>query len=83
MSSARRDSVVAGPAYGKQPWRALYLLYQLIATIFLRIPLWAVYYSLPSNRPKSTWTLRRAVMMRIVRLLMHTAYMCVSPYNLL
>ncbi|KAF7790477.1 hypothetical protein EIP86_001432 [Pleurotus ostreatoroseus] len=75
MSSALRDSVLTDPLTRKQPWRTLYLLYQVITTIFLRLPLWVVYYALPSNRPKSTWTLKRAVMIRAVKLLMHVAYM--------
>ena len=83
MSSALRDNVVAEPLTRKQPWRTLFLLYQAITTIFLRLPLWVIYYALPSNRPKSTWTLKRAVMIRTVKLIMHVAYMYVPTFKLL
>ena len=83
MSSALRDSVLTDPLTRKQPWRTLYLMYQVITTIFLRLPLWVIYYALPSNRPKSTWTLKRAVMIRAVKLLMHVAYMYVPTSELL
>ncbi|KAF7790478.1 hypothetical protein EIP86_001433 [Pleurotus ostreatoroseus] len=61
------------PPYGKQPWYAIYLAYQFLTTLLLRLPAWIVYYGLPSNRPKSTWTLKRAVLLRFMRHFIHVA----------
>ncbi|KAF7796925.1 hypothetical protein EIP86_008110 [Pleurotus ostreatoroseus] len=73
MSS--KGTVTASTPYGKQPWYTIYLAYQLTTTILLRLPLWVLYYAVPSNRPKPTWSLKRAIMLRIVKLLICMGYM--------
>lgn len=65
MSS--KEIVGNSPPYGKQPWYAIYLVYQAVTTTMLRIPIWILYYVLPSNRPKATWTIKRAVIIRLIK----------------
>ncbi|KAG2345596.1 alpha/beta-hydrolase [Suillus weaverae] len=54
-----------------QPLKGLYLCYQLISTIFIRVPIWSLRYSLPSKRPRSTWSWGHAMLMRLVRHVTH------------
>lgn len=73
MSASK--TFAAGPPYGKQPWCAIYLTYQVVTTFLLRVPLWVLYLALPHNRPKWTWTLKRAFMLRLLKHVMHVSYM--------
>ncbi|KAG1737664.1 Alpha/Beta hydrolase protein [Suillus lakei] len=54
-----------------QPLKGLYLCYQLISTIFIRVPIWSLWYSLPSKRPRSTWSWGHAMLLGLVR---HVVY---------
>ncbi|KZV66819.1 alpha/beta-hydrolase [Peniophora sp. CONT] len=50
-----------------QPVRSLYLLYQAFSTIFVRLPWWVVISIRRKDRPRTSWTLRKAVFLRLVR----------------
>ncbi|KAL4248912.1 AB hydrolase superfamily protein [Abortiporus biennis] len=43
-----------------QPWKALYLIYEIITIAAIRTPLWLLWYIPKSNRPRPTWTLQRS-----------------------
>ncbi|KAL0956520.1 hypothetical protein HGRIS_002661 [Hohenbuehelia grisea] len=44
-----------------QPFRALYLTYEILTTVFVRVPFWVV-TSLPRSwRPRPAWSLKRVV----------------------
>ncbi|PPQ63471.1 hypothetical protein CVT24_005128 [Panaeolus cyanescens] len=59
-------------AFRHQPWKGLYLTYQLIVSVCVRFPLW-VLFNLPSSwRPLPTWSLKRAIMVNVVRRFMET-----------
>lgn len=60
------DSVVLTSPYAAQPWKAVYLAYQALTTV-LRIPFWTLYLLLPSNRAKTTWSFKRALIMKIFK----------------
>lgn len=51
----------------RQPYKTIYLLGLFIITLFIRLPWWFVYYSWRPNRPRKSWTLRRAVMVQVLR----------------
>ncbi|KAF8183122.1 Alpha/Beta hydrolase protein [Pholiota molesta] len=55
-------------AFRRQPLKGLYLTYQLILSIFVRFPLWAVFNIPRAFRPKRTWTWKRAMLANIIRL---------------
>ncbi|KAF8897030.1 Alpha/Beta hydrolase protein [Gymnopilus junonius] len=54
-------------AFRHQPLKGLYLVYQLITTLFVRFPLW-VLFSIPrSLRGRKSWTFKRALWVRFLR----------------
>ena len=51
----------------RQPWKTLYLI-QFFATLLLvKIPAWTIWYLVPSHRPRSSWTLKRALIVRTIK----------------
>ncbi|KAA1480091.1 alpha beta-hydrolase [Dentipellis sp. KUC8613] len=50
----------------EQPWKTLYLLYELLVTLLIRIPFWTLYYLPRCTRPRRTWMLKRTITLRIV-----------------
>ncbi|KAF8161172.1 Alpha/Beta hydrolase protein [Crassisporium funariophilum] len=59
-------------AFRNQPLKGLYLTYQLLATLFVRFPLWVLLAIPRSLRPKKTWTFKRTLMTKIVRTVINT-----------
>lgn len=57
--------------YSKQPAKRIYLAYQLFTTIFFRLPLWFLLAVPKSRRPRPTWTLKRALFLRLFRHFMY------------
>ncbi|KAI0071718.1 alpha/beta-hydrolase [Panus rudis PR-1116 ss-1] len=57
--------------YRSQPWKTLYLTYQVITTPLIRIPLWIAYYIPHSTRPRPSWSLKRTI---VVKLIKHLGY---------
>ncbi|KAJ3903323.1 hypothetical protein F5879DRAFT_923166 [Lentinula edodes] len=50
-----------------QPLKGLYLIYQLISTVLIRLPIW-VLTSIPRSwRPRPHWTMRKSVKLKVVR----------------
>lgn len=64
-----------------QPTKSLYLLYQAVSTIFVRLPWWVVISIRRKDRPRASWTLRKAVFLRLVRHLqgVNARYVVYSP----
>ncbi|KAJ8587175.1 alpha/beta-hydrolase [Rhizopogon salebrosus TDB-379] len=54
-----------------QPFKGLYLGYQLIGTIFIRVPIWSLWYLLPPMRRVSTWSWNHAMEVEFIRHLVH------------
>ncbi|KAK2462093.1 hypothetical protein APHAL10511_006556 [Amanita phalloides] len=53
--------------FGRQPLKATYIIYQLFSTLFVRLPWWFL-LSLPKSwRPKLTWTMQRALYVKVIR----------------
>ncbi|KAF9445331.1 alpha/beta-hydrolase [Macrolepiota fuliginosa MF-IS2] len=53
--------------YRKPPFKAAYLVYVAISTLFIRIPFW-ILLGLPRfMRPRKAWDLRRTVMVNFIR----------------
>ncbi|KAJ4495765.1 Alpha/Beta hydrolase protein [Lentinula edodes] len=47
--------------------KGLYLIYQLISTVLIRLPIW-ILTSIPKSwRPRPHWTMRRSVKLKVVR----------------
>ncbi|KAF9485002.1 alpha/beta-hydrolase [Pholiota conissans] len=55
-------------AFRRQPLKGLYLTYQLILTLFVRFPLWTIFNIPRALRPKRTWSWKRAMLARLIRL---------------
>ena len=47
-----------------QPLKGLYLVYFASSLVFVKAPFWLVRYLSPSLRPRPTWTLKRAMIVR-------------------
>ncbi|KAF9033249.1 alpha/beta-hydrolase [Hymenopellis radicata] len=56
--------------YSRQPVKGLYLLYQLCATLFIRIPVWVLLALPKSNRPRPSWSIGCVVRVRLLKLYM-------------
>ena len=50
-----------------QPFKSLYTLYFFADLLLFKVPLWLIYYSRHANRPRSSWTLTRSVLVRVIR----------------
>ncbi|KAF8960370.1 Alpha/Beta hydrolase protein [Flammula alnicola] len=59
-------------AFRNQPLKGLYLTYQLIAILFVRLPLLVLFNIPKSWRPRKSWTLKRTILIKLVRLLSET-----------
>ncbi len=59
-----------------QPFKALYLLYFASSFVFVKAPFWSIRFIVPANRPRKTWSLKRAM---IVRALQELFSMRVTP----
>lgn len=51
----------------RQPFKTIYLLGLSVTTLFIRLPWWFIYYSWRPNRPRKSWTLRRTIMVQLLR----------------
>jgi len=50
-----------------QPAKGLYLIYQLISTLLVRIPLWVILAIPRSLRPRDSWNLKRVIQVKLLR----------------
>ncbi|KAF8070528.1 Alpha/Beta hydrolase protein [Lyophyllum atratum] len=57
--------------YRHQPLKAIYLTYQLLTTALVRIPLWVLLATPKSWRPRESWDVKRAVLVKLIRYWMH------------
>ncbi|KAJ7587208.1 Alpha/Beta hydrolase protein [Mycena floridula] len=53
--------------YRHQPWRILYLTYQILTTTFIRLPLWTLLAIPRLLRPRQSWTVKRTVFNALAR----------------
>ncbi|KAK7676878.1 hypothetical protein QCA50_020134 [Cerrena zonata] len=51
----------------RQPFRAIILAFTFISVIFLRFPLWAIYYIPRRTRPRSSWTWQQCIEVNFIR----------------
>ena len=65
-------------AFQRQPLKALYILYELLTTLLLRIPFWFVLNARPSWRARPAWSLSRVVWVQVLRRITLTTARCVS-----
>ncbi|KAK7472790.1 hypothetical protein VKT23_000898 [Stygiomarasmius scandens] len=56
-----------------QPFKALYLLVELLVTCFIRLPFWTLTAIPRSWRPRRSWSLKRTVIVNLTRHLFSTA----------
>ncbi|KAE9411374.1 alpha/beta-hydrolase [Gymnopus androsaceus JB14] len=52
-----------------QPFRGIYLTYQFLSTVFIRIPLWILLAFPKSWRPRATWSISKTVKLKLTRYL--------------
>ncbi|KAH7884184.1 Alpha/Beta hydrolase protein [Phlebopus sp. FC_14] len=53
--------------FRNQPWFGLYVAYQLVTTTLFRLPFWYAVSYPQSWRPRPSWSLKRAVLVRLFR----------------
>lgn len=51
----------------RQPFKTIYLVYFAATLVFVKIPCWTLWYLRPSHRPRPSWTLKRALIVRIMK----------------
>ena len=72
-TSAAKKAVILPdpkPPFASQPAKTAYLAYTAVTTLFVRLPLYAIYYIPTGNRPKQTWPLKRAVVRKLMTLVL-------------
>ncbi|PFH51558.1 hypothetical protein AMATHDRAFT_142257 [Amanita thiersii Skay4041] len=57
-------------AYRRHPLKGLYVIYQLLTTMFVRIPWWILLTIPQTWRPRKSWTIKRTIYVRLLRHLM-------------
>ncbi|TFK89326.1 alpha/beta-hydrolase [Polyporus arcularius HHB13444] len=50
-----------------QPWKTLYLIWFFATLILVKLPAWFIWYLVPSHRPRRSWTIKRALIVRTIR----------------
>ena len=50
-----------------QPLKGLYFVYFASSLVFVKVPFWFLRYLSPSSRPRPTWTLKRAIIVRTIQ----------------
>ena len=50
-----------------QPSKVIWILGFIATILFIRLPWWFIYYSLRSNRPRKSWSLKRTVNVQLLR----------------
>ncbi|KAI0753228.1 alpha/beta-hydrolase [Daedaleopsis nitida] len=58
---------MAGRPIDRQPWKTLYLIRFFATLLFVKLPLWLIWYSIPWHRPRSSWTIKRAIIVRTIK----------------
>jgi hypothetical protein len=51
----------------RQPLKLLYIIGTIGAVLFIRLPFWLVLYSLPSARPRHSWSISRSLVVQLFR----------------
>lgn len=65
--------------FRKQPLKALYIIYFIISTFFVRLPFWLVKYAFPSSRPRRSWSLKQTLSVRGLEALVMLIYTKIGP----
>ncbi|EJF58703.1 alpha/beta-hydrolase [Dichomitus squalens LYAD-421 SS1] len=50
-----------------QPGKTLYVIYWAGSLILVKLPFWSLKYALPSQRPRPTWTWKRAMIVKLIQ----------------
>jgi hypothetical protein len=50
--------------FRRHPLKGLYLTYELITTLFFRLPSWILGNVTRESRPRQSWSLRKSVLIR-------------------
>ncbi|KAF5370693.1 hypothetical protein D9758_002008 [Tetrapyrgos nigripes] len=53
--------------YRHQPWKGLYLCYDFLGTLFVRVPLWFLFSIPRSWRPRFSWSIKQTLLVQIFR----------------
>ncbi|THH33314.1 hypothetical protein EUX98_g877 [Antrodiella citrinella] len=57
-------------ALRQQPFRAIYIVVELLITVFIRLPYWLILYIPRHRRPRVSWPYSRCIAVEILRTLM-------------
>ena len=61
-------------------FRRVYLIYYVLTTLLILVPIWAVFYLNQSNRPRRNWTLERCLRVRVSRRFCQVVARCEIDY---
>ncbi|KAI0038336.1 hypothetical protein FA95DRAFT_1613462 [Auriscalpium vulgare] len=65
-------------AFRHQPLKALYYTF-LVLSLFVRLPFWILISAVPAWRPRRSWSLKRAVLVRLFKLVVESGFV-VDPF---
>lgn len=57
-----------------QPLKLVYLAWVALTLIFIRLPLWTFLYLIPALRPRSSWTLRRSLIVKVLQVVVPAVF---------
>ncbi|KAI0664480.1 alpha/beta-hydrolase [Cubamyces menziesii] len=61
-----------GKVLNRQPFKSLYLVYVATSLVFVKLPIWTLYYLPRSTRPRRAWSLKRTLIVRTIQTLFAT-----------
>lgn len=65
----------------RQPWKTLFIAFEVLTTLAIRLPLWLLYYIPKSNRIRPWYSYRRCVVLKLMqRLNRQILFECVYCY---
>ncbi|KIL66998.1 hypothetical protein M378DRAFT_322995 [Amanita muscaria Koide BX008] len=69
------------PIWSSQPYKSMYIVAR-VSSLLILVPFWFLFYLLPFQRPRRTWTLRECVMVLVIRWMMPLNAICgLSPMS--
>ncbi|KAJ8496084.1 hypothetical protein ONZ51_g1350 [Trametes cubensis] len=71
-ASLRAPPHTMGKVLNRQPFKSLYLVYVATSLVFVKLPIWTLYYLPRSTRPRRAWSLKRTLIVRTIQTLFAT-----------
>ncbi|KAK2460207.1 hypothetical protein APHAL10511_007798 [Amanita phalloides] len=67
--------MISPSLWPQQPFKAIFIIFRVSSLVVL-LPYWYIYYAFPSLRPRRSWNLNEAVMVRLIHWMMPINWKC-------